>query len=92
VKSAIEQIKEQLLRSCVHFRGVQHPTCAAGISMLSVRDTEQPGPYRWPCLRIVGRSEATTVCATRRMYTEQEAQTEAERTEALVRAAEKGPR
>lgn len=44
---------------CIHFRGIQHATCEAGVSMVSVRDASQPG-YRWPCLTLNERPAATT--------------------------------
>lgn len=43
--------------TCIHFRGIQHTTCSAGITMLDVRDASQPGPYRWPCMTIAGREQ-----------------------------------
>lgn len=56
---------------CVHFRGIQHATCEAGISMVSIRDASQPGPYRWPCLTLDGR-KATTTCEQFREPTPEE--------------------
>lgn len=49
--------------TCIHFHGIQHKTCAAGLELASVRDSSQPGPYRWPCLTLAGREPATTKCS-----------------------------
>jgi hypothetical protein len=53
--------------TCVHFCGIQHEKCAAGVVLLSVRDASQPGPYRWPCITLTGITKkpmppATTTC------------------------------
>lgn len=53
--------------TCVHFRGIQHDKCCAGVDMKSVRDESQPGPYRWPCITLTGITkkptpQATTTC------------------------------
>lgn len=53
------------LDTCKHFRGIQHETCLAGVSMHSVRDTTQPGPYRWPCLPPIRPPKASTKCHLR---------------------------
>jgi hypothetical protein len=53
---------------CVHFCGIQK-VCNAGVAPKSVRDESQSGPYRWPCLSLIGREEATTTCALRRIMT-----------------------
>jgi len=42
--------------TCVHFRGVQHQTCAAGVTMLDVRQEQRDGPHLWPCLPGFGSS------------------------------------
>lgn len=54
---------------CIHFRGIQHATCEAGVSMVSIRDKSQP--YRWPCLTLDGR-KATTTCDRYREPTSEE--------------------
>lgn len=33
---------------CVHFRGIQHATCLAGVSMATIRDAA----HRLPCLDV----------------------------------------
>ncbi len=58
--------------TCVHFRGIQHATCAAGVSLVSVRDASQPGPYRWPCLTLRADLKATTTCPSFREPTAEE--------------------
>lgn len=58
--------------TCKHFRGIQHETCAAGVTMRSVRDTTQPGPYRWPCFPAMKPPEATTKCHLRVYPTQEE--------------------
>jgi len=46
---------------CVHFRGVQHDTCLAGVDMRSKRDVSSPGPAQWPCCPPMRPGQ---VCAT----------------------------
>ena len=58
--------------TCVHFRGIQHKTCAAGIDMASMRDASQPGPYRWPCITLAPDKKATTTCPQFREPTAEE--------------------
>jgi hypothetical protein len=64
IQLAVDQSIARVPQKCRHFRGVQHETCLAGVDMKSVRDASQPGPYRWPCLTPLGRSPATTTCAS----------------------------
>jgi hypothetical protein len=53
------------MRRCVHFTGIQHPTCKAGVDYKTVRDSSGKGPYRWPCLdKEAGAREGTSVGAT----------------------------
>lgn len=74
---------------CIHFRGIQHKTCEAGVELLSVRDASQPGPYRWPCLTIDHKA-ATTTCASFRAPTpEEHEQRERETTQLLERFFER---
>jgi hypothetical protein len=64
------------LRSCVHFRGIQHDVCGAGVRLLDVRVVPEKGPYRWPC---VERNRDLENCPKRVFPTdEQEAEREAE--------------
>lgn len=49
--------------TCIHFCGIQHQKCRAGIVLESVRDSSQPGPSRWPCLNLDGK-KATTTCGS----------------------------
>lgn len=56
---------------CRHFNGIQHKTCDVGVAYLSVRDSSQPGPYRWPCVET-GNDVAATVCPNRSLLTQQE--------------------
>ena len=44
---------------CKHFTGIQHERCTAGVRYLDVRDSSQPGPYSWPCLKL---RPCTTTC------------------------------
>lgn len=63
----------QIMDRCRHFTGVQHDTCEAGVAYASVRDTSQPGPYRWPCF---AKNGATTSCALVNRPTREEAEAE----------------
>ena len=58
--------------SCVHFNGVQHKTCNAGVLYVDVRDSSGKSPYRWPCLTIVGERPCTTTCAQYRAKSAEE--------------------
>jgi hypothetical protein len=59
--------------TCVHFRGVQHKRCEAGIALVTVRDASGGGPYRWPCLPpMVPGQTCTTTCASFRAPTAEE--------------------
>lgn len=70
--------------TCVHFTGVQHDKCAAGVEYRTLRDVSQPGMARWPCLTHKGMA-ATTTCALKVLPTpEQVAAAEAE-LEAMVK-------
>lgn len=51
--------------TCIHFRGIQHDACCAGVQLVSVRDTSVR-PYRWPCSAFDGE-RASTMCSK---YTE----------------------
>lgn len=85
----MKSLREQIAGQCVHFCGIQHKHCKAGVELVSVRDSSQPGPYRWPCLTIDGRA-ATTVCAQRRMPTPDEVEAEARGWEQLLDDVDKG--
>ena len=65
------QVRDEMAR-CVHFTGVQHNQCKAGVVYLSVRDASGKGPYRWPCLTR-GESAITT-CAKRQLPTRAQAE------------------
>ena len=41
-------IEDQIRKRCVHFNGIQHIKCKAGIELEDVKDTSVR-PYRWPC-------------------------------------------
>ena len=56
---------------CRHFIGMQHERCAAGVVYTDVRDSSQPGPYRWPCLDLLGRGIVDT-CSKRSLFTQEE--------------------
>jgi hypothetical protein len=58
------------LPKCVHFNGIQHETCKAGVAYKSVRDSAAR-PYRWPCLTLTDGPAATT-CAQYRALTDEE--------------------
>jgi hypothetical protein len=59
--------------TCVHFRGIQHETCRAGVRLQLVKDTSGDGPFRWPCIPPLPRAQpCTTTCAQRRFPTDEE--------------------
>jgi hypothetical protein len=62
---------------CRHFTGIQHKACAAGVPYVDVRDSSQPGPYRWPCLDT-GRGTGGECKSLALMTQEEHAAAEAE--------------
>lgn len=80
-----DQLITQLLRTCVFFDGVQHTPCRAGVNLEDVKDRSQPGPFRFPCLDLPGRC-ATTTCTKKQLYTQAEAEVEADKWERLEQA------
>ncbi|GAC1459826.1 MAG: hypothetical protein PVSMB8_15270 [Vulcanimicrobiaceae bacterium] len=56
------------LGKCVHFRGIQHATCKAGVEMASVRDASGV----LPCLTLSTDRKATTSCPLYREPTAEE--------------------
>lgn len=68
------------MNTCLHFRGIQHDTCEAGVALKDVKDVAGPGMARYPCLTLEQGKEARTVCPKRRLPTREEAEAiEAER-------------
>jgi hypothetical protein len=63
----------QEMRTCKHFRGIQHERCAAGVELHPLRDISGPGMARWPCLRLLNQRECATTCAKLDLPTEAEA-------------------
>jgi hypothetical protein len=63
---------EIVLDRCVHFNGLHHDRCKAGVHILSVRDISGPRPYRWPCITFVGKPACVTTCASFRAETQEE--------------------
>lgn len=61
-----------VLGRCIHFNGLQHDRCKAGVLVLSVRDISPPRPYRWPCITFVGAPPCATTCASFRAETQEE--------------------
>jgi len=59
-------------KTCVHFRGIQHDTCLAGVVVRSVRVVPEKGPYRLPCLPVIGGGDIPNNCEQRRYPTAEE--------------------
>jgi len=57
---------------CVHFNGIQHERCDAGVVYADVRLTPESGPRRFPCLPPIGGAPTPDNCPSRRYPTEQE--------------------
>lgn len=70
---------------CKHFLGIQRP-CEAGIDPATVRDAANPGPYRWPCLCLIGSKPASTICEKRELMTIEEHDAEEDMITAAVEA------
>lgn len=47
----MRSLAEQIANKCEHYRGLQHDTCAAGVSHASVTDESGKGFERYPCFR-----------------------------------------
>ncbi len=54
--------------TCIHFTGLQHKACEAGVDYSSMRDVSAPGIAHWPCLP--GKRACATVCPKRKLHTE----------------------
>lgn len=85
----IEQLTASYMAKCVHFNGIQHGTCDAGVAYDSVRDASQAGPYCWPCLSLVAGKVATTTCPQRRYPTREEANARATEVESHLQEHER---
>ncbi len=81
----------QEMRTCIHFRGIQHERCAAGVELRPLRDTSGSGMARWPCLRILNQRECTTTCSKREFPTEAEARARLDEMEAALSKREAVP-
>jgi len=62
-------LRSRFASQCRHFTGIQNDCCKAGVAYSPLRDISGPGMARWPCLTIVGRGEASTVCPKRELMT-----------------------
>jgi len=69
---SMERTMRRTLKQCVHFNGIQHEKCSAGVAYLSVRDSSQAGPYRWPCLTLAAEKTSTTTCPSFRLKSDEE--------------------
>jgi len=87
----VKSLKDQILTRCVHFTGIQHDACEAGIDYKTVRDASAKGPYRWPCFSDSG---ATTVCPKASFMTDEQAAAEEksmiEKSDAVIAALGRG--
>jgi hypothetical protein len=79
-------VSDERKETCIHFRGVQHKRCEAGIALVTVRDASGGGPYRWPCLppMVPGQTCATTCDSFRAPTAEEIAAEDAEREAAIA--------
>lgn len=69
--------RERIENRCVHFTGVQHQSCAAGVKYDDVKDTTKR-PYAFPCFK----DDGCTSCEKRRFPTEDEVNRELEERDA----------
>lgn len=58
--------------TCIHFTGIQHEKCAAGVALKEVRDDSGPGRYRWPCITLANQPRSRVRCPQYRDPTEEE--------------------
>lgn len=75
---------EERSQKCVHFTGIQHERCGAGVDYKAVRDSDK-SPYRWPCLTLHGEA-ADTTCDKRLLPTAAEVKAEEEKIERILKA------
>jgi hypothetical protein len=74
-----ERDVQREMATCVHFNGIQHDRCAAGVPLVSVRVSSATEPNRWPCLRGVDLP-----CANRHLPDRDEAERRHDERDALV--------
>jgi hypothetical protein len=67
-----EPLHLQYMRTCLHFTGLLHDACGAGVAYAAVRD-ESVRPYGFPCFRD---RPGGLPCALARFRTEDEARAE----------------
>lgn len=72
----MKSLKDQILTRCVHFTGIQHDTCDAGVNYDTVRESQSTGPHRWPCFSDSG---AVWSCPKASFLTPEQAAEEAEK-------------
>jgi hypothetical protein len=63
-------LRSRFASQCKHFTGIQNDCCAVGVAYSPLRDISGPGMARWPCLTLVNRPEASTVCPRRELMTD----------------------
>jgi hypothetical protein len=72
---------EKRLQRCIHFTGIQHDRCAAGVDYMSVRDLSVR-PARFPCTN----SDAVTKCVRRELPTREQVHAEMAEENAAIEA------
>jgi hypothetical protein len=75
--------------TCIHFRGIQHETCEAGVALDSVKDTSAT-PYEWPCLRTRSGRPCATSCEKYQAPTAEQIAEDEAKISALVARIEAG--
>lgn len=85
-KSLRDQLIPQITVRCVHFTGIQHETCGAGVDYKAVCDSSVR-PYRRPCHADSG---ATTSCEKRCLPTPEQIEAEVSAWEQLFARVDAG--
>jgi len=78
-KQRHEEYVQSEMGKCVHFRGIQHAECKAGINLREIVGGDDLGwAARLPCL-LMDREKCMVTCASRRLPTREEAEAEVEK-------------
>lgn len=87
-----EQHYQQMLGTCVHFNGIQHGSCKAGVVYEDTRLVGEPGLPAWlPCLDALGRATAAgaqpnpCTCPLRQLHTPEQARAHVDATNEALR-------
>lgn len=77
MKSKVSQLEQQIrdeMNGCIHFKGIQHDLCGAGVNMRELVGGDDFGwAMRIPCL-LIDSFTCTVTCAFRELPTREQAE------------------